>query len=132
MRLTIKRRRRGVAAAELAVCLPVMVLLVVGTIETSSMIFLKQSLTVAAYEGGRTAIIPAATSADVIATCQEILSDRRVNGASIDVSPDVESAVTGDFIQVQVTAPCNQNTIITGRFFRNRDLIGAASFMKEF
>lgn len=126
------RRRRGVAAAEFAVCLPVMILLVVGAVETSSMIFLKQSLTVAAYEGGRTSVVPDATTADVTATCNQILTDRRVNGGTINVSPSVEAANVGQFIQVQVTAPCDQNTIIAGRFFRNRNLTGTATFMKEF
>ena len=126
------RRRRGVAAAEFAVCLPVMILLVVGAVETSSMIFLKQSLTVAAYEGGRTAVEPEAATSDVLATCQDILADRRVNGATITVTPDVGTANVGDFIQVRVTAPCDQNTIIAGRFFRNRDMVGQATYMKEF
>ena len=48
--------RRGVAAVELAVCLPVIILLVFGAIEASSFIFLKQSLNVAAYEGIRESI----------------------------------------------------------------------------
>ena len=47
--------RRG--GGELAVCLPVVVLLVIATIEACSAMFLKQSLTVAAYEGVRTALI---------------------------------------------------------------------------
>ena len=127
-----RRRRRGVAAAEFAVCLPVMVLLVVGAVETSSMIFLKQSLTVAAYEGGRTAVVPEATTTDVTNTCNEILTDRRVNGGAVTVSPNVEAAAVGDFIQVTVTAPCDENTIIAGRFFRNRTLTGTATYMKEF
>ncbi len=69
--------RRGVAAAEFAVCLPVMVLLVLGMVETCSMVFLKQSLAVAAYEGAHTAVKPGATSADVRAVCDNILRDRR-------------------------------------------------------
>jgi hypothetical protein len=36
------RKSRGVAAAELAVCLPVVVMLVVATIESCSALFLKQ------------------------------------------------------------------------------------------
>jgi Flp pilus assembly protein TadG len=53
--------RRGVAAAEFAVCLPVLVLVVFASIEACSMIFLKESLTVAAYEGSRVALQSAAT-----------------------------------------------------------------------
>lgn len=131
MKIKTSQRRRGVAAAELAVCLPVMILLVVGAVETSSMIFLKQSLTVAAFEGGRTAVIPDATADDVEATCRDILTDRRVNGGSIVVG-DIEGTAIGDFIRVEVSAPCDQNTIIAGRFFRNRTLTGEATYMKEF
>ena len=50
-------------------CLPIIVLLVIGTIEACSMVFLKQSLAIAAYEGARTAIIPGATKAQVEAAC---------------------------------------------------------------
>ncbi len=42
-----QRRRRGVAATEFAVCLPIIVLLVLGTIEACSLIFLKQTLAIA-------------------------------------------------------------------------------------
>ena len=55
---------RGTALAEIAVCLPIIVLLAFASIEACTMIYLKQSLTIAAYEGGRTAVTPGATSAD--------------------------------------------------------------------
>ena len=126
------RRRDGVAAVEFALCLPVIVLLVLGAIEASTMIFLKQSLTVAAYEGARTAVVPDAETADVITTCEQILADRHVSGATIDVTPAVEDANIGEFMQITVTAPCNDNTILTGRFFRNKLLSGSAEFMKEY
>src|SRR6188472_1863347 len=73
--------RRGVAASELAVCLPIVVLLVLATIEACSMVFLKQSLTVASYEGVRTAIDKGATSAQVQTACQQVLNDRKIAGA---------------------------------------------------
>ena len=86
----------------------------------------------AAYEGARTAVVPNATTADVIATCQQILADRRVAGATIQVTPDVEATNIGEFMEITVTAPCNDNTILTGRFFRNKQLSGSAEFMKEY
>ena len=49
--------RSGVAAAEFAVCLPVIVLLVLAMIESCTMVFLKQSVSIAAYEGVRTALL---------------------------------------------------------------------------
>ncbi|MEO2047664.1 MAG: TadE/TadG family type IV pilus assembly protein [Pirellulales bacterium] len=75
--------RQGVAAAELAVCLPVLVLLVLAMIESCTMIFLKQSLTVTAYEGVRTVLQERAVAADVQKTCQQIFADRRVQGMSL-------------------------------------------------
>ena len=57
-----RRSRRAVAAAEFAVCLPILVLLVFGSIEASSFIFLKQALSVAAYEGAREAALSNSTA----------------------------------------------------------------------
>ena len=90
-------RRRGVATAELAVCLPVVVLLVIASIEACSMIFVKQSLAVAAYEGARTALVHGATAAQVQTTCAQILKDRRINGATVSIKPaDLSTAKPGD------------------------------------
>jgi Flp pilus assembly protein TadG len=122
-----------VAAAELAVCLPVIVLLVLGMIEACTMIFLKQSLTVAAYEGARTAIRPNADAADVQSTCDGVLTDRRVAAGVVAVSPkDISSAAIGDYIEVTVSAPAGRNSVIPGSFFRGRTLSATASMMKEF
>ncbi len=128
-----RRRRRGVAAVELAVCLPVIVLLVLGTIEACSMIFLKQSLSVAAYEGARTAIIPGKTKDDVQAACQQLLADRNVNGGQVTVKPaDIAALNPGDFVDVTVSAPCNANSVVPNTFYRGRTLSATASMMIEF
>ena len=125
--------RRAVAATELAVCLPVIVLLVLGMIEACTMIFLKQSLTVAAYEGVRTAIRPNATAAGVQSTCDGVLGDRRVQGGVVAVQPNnISSAAIGQFIEVTVSAPASRNSVIPGSFFRGRTLSATASMMKEF
>lgn len=128
-----RRKRRGVAATEFAVCLPIVVLLVVGTIEACSMIFLKQSLEIAAYEGARTAIIPGATKANVEAACNQILADRKVKGASISVKPsDIDALKPGDYVDVTVTAPCNNNSVVPNTFYRGKTLSSSASMMIEF
>jgi hypothetical protein len=113
--------------------LPVIVLLVLGTIEATDVVFLKQSLSVAAYEGGRTAVIPDATSADVVAKCEAILADRHVQGATVRVTPaDFDSIDVGEYFRVEVEAPCAGNTSLSGRIYRSRDVNGTAFFMKEF
>jgi Flp pilus assembly protein TadG len=125
--------RNGVAASELAVCLPVLVLLVLAMIEACSMIFLKQSLTVAAYEGVRAALAPDAVAADAIAAGESVLDDRSVEGATVTVSPaDVASLSPGEYITVTVSAPTDANSIIPGSFLTGRTLSASAVMMKEF
>lgn len=125
-------KSRGVAAAELAVCLPVVVLLVIATIEACSALFLKQSLTVAAYEGVRTALEDGASSANVQTACDQILADRRIQGATVTISPANFAALgPGDFIDVTVRAPCDANSVVPTTFYRGRTLSATASMMNE-
>jgi Flp pilus assembly protein TadG len=124
--------RKGVAATELAVCLPIVVLLVVATIEACSAIFLKQSLTVAAYEGVRTALVEGATAARVEATCNQILSDRKIRGSRVTVKPsDIASLKTGDYVDITVSAPCSENAVVPTTFYRGRTLSATTSMMIE-
>lgn len=133
MRISSRRpARRGVAAAEFAVCLPVIVLLVLAMIETCSMVFLKQSLTVAAYEGAHVALKPGATDAEVRTTCESILRDRRIQAATITIAPRrVDATPEGDYMTVRVTAPSNRNSVLPLRFFRGATIDAAAVVMKE-
>ncbi|MEM9187188.1 MAG: TadE/TadG family type IV pilus assembly protein [Planctomycetota bacterium] len=127
-----KRARRGVAATEFAVCLPVLVLLLLGMIEACSMVFLKQSLACAAYEGAHTALAPGATSSDVRRVCEQILADRRVAGATITINPtNIEGMPEGEYLEVQVSAPTDRNGFIPGRFFQGQTLSSTAVMMKE-
>lgn len=127
------RKRFGVAAAELAVCLPVIVLLVVATVEACSMVFVKQSLTVAAYEGVRTALVKGATAADVQTTCDQILLDRNINGGTVTVTPtNFQTLPPGEYVDVTVSAPCDLNTIVPNGFYRGKNLSATASMMIEF
>ncbi len=120
------------AVTELALALPILVLLVAGTFEACSMIYLQQTLSVAAYEGARVALIPKTTTADVERQVELILDGRRVEGFSISVTPDVESALAGTFIAVTATAPYGDNSMLGGWFYSDRTLSCTVEMMKEF
>ncbi len=125
-------KSRGVAAAELAVCLPVVVLIVIATIEACSALFLKQSLTVAAYEGVRTALAERQVSGSVQNACDQVLADRNVRGATVTISPaNIAALQAGDFIDVTVSAPCDSNSVVPTTFYRGRTLSATASMMVE-
>lgn len=124
--------RNGVAAAEFAVCLPVLILLLLGMIETCSMLFLKQALACAAYEGAHTAVLADATAADVRTVAEGILRDRRVQNGTIEVIPNnLPALAEGEFFEIRVSAPTDSNSILPGRFFRGQTLSSSAVFMKE-
>lgn len=125
--------RAGAAAVELAVCLPMILILTLATLQACSMFYLRQTLSVAAYEGIRRAVDYQTSTADVEAACDRILTSRNVSGATVTISPsDYTSAARESWITVRVSAPCNTNSPLRGWFYEDRSLTGSATFMKEF
>ena len=124
--------RRGVAVVELAVCMPLLSLITLATIESCQMIFLQQSLTVAVYEGCRVALAPKAEAANAQYQVELILSDRGVKGAKVTVTPSsIQAAAAGTWIRVEATAPFSKNSLVGGWLFNSKNLIAAAEMMKE-
>jgi hypothetical protein len=124
--------RKAAAAAELAICLPLMVMLVLGSIETCSMIYLRHSLTIASYEGARVAIDFDGTSADARARSEEILDARDVVDADIEIEPaDVANLDRGQRIAITVSAPCDSNAIIPAWFYGGKTLSHTMTMVKE-
>lgn len=91
--------RGGTAVIETALLLPLLILLAFGAIELSNMVFLKQSLSIAAYEGARVATKPGATKAQADARIQEVLTSRNVSSYTVQYTttagvPLIITAVT--------------------------------------
>ncbi|MEZ6126071.1 MAG: TadE/TadG family type IV pilus assembly protein [Planctomycetaceae bacterium] len=126
-------RRKGVAAAEFAVSLPILLVLMIGTIEACSMIYLKQTLSVAAYESIRASVVPNSSVASVQDAANAILTSRGVSGSTVVVSPaDYATQPAGSWITVTVSAPGSANSVITGWYYDNQTVSASATMMKEF
>lgn len=96
------------------------------------MIFLNHSLTIAAYEGIRVAINYDGTNTDVMARCNEIITEREVNNSSISLNVgDVALVPRGTPISITVTAPCDTNAIIPLWFFTGRTVSVTTTMVKE-
>src|SRR5262245_42254209 len=123
------RKRRGAAVAELAVCLPTIALMLLGSIECSNMIFLQQALTVASYEGARTVARHDSTNADVTQKTNNVLTARKVKSATVTISaPDVTQVAQGTQITITVSTPCSANSYLPPWFFAgNRNMVGHCS-----
>ena len=94
----VPRSRRGVATVELAVCLPILVVIVLGSIEANSAIFLKQRLTWAAYEAARLVITPGNASSNAITAGTAVLTEFSVSGGTITVTPTVTGTTAAEML----------------------------------
>jgi Flp pilus assembly protein TadG len=124
-----KRDQRGAAAVEMAIVLPVLVLLVFGIIQWSIYFNRLQGLQAAAREGARVAALPQSTQSDVKAKVTDALDGVLPSGATptISVSPsssnpcDLQAAGTSVTVTVKVSTDLdiplwgNQTVTQTGK-----------------
>jgi TadE-like protein len=131
---TDKRRRfnDGVAIVELAICLPIIVLILLATIEACEMLQLQQSVATTAYEGTRIGIMPGAQASTVQTQCQMLLDDRNISDYTIATNPaDLSTADEGDPVTVTVTADCVANSLLGGVFFQGRTISESVVMLAE-
>ena len=127
-----KRNRRGAAVVEFAVCLPLIILIVFGSIEAANMLFLRQAVVQASYEGAKVAIKDDVTNADVQAAIDAVTNGRNLDNISVTTSPSqVSDAQPGDIIQVTVSVPGDENSLIPFGPFKNKQLAADAFMVKE-
>lgn len=130
------RSRHGAAVVEAAICLPLIIILMLGTLEICAGFYLRESLTVAAYEGARAGVKRRATREDVEARIQDILAARNVtldHGGSIEIVPgDFSSLQALDPITVRVTANTTGNSVMIFDSMINRRLSANVVMLREF
>lgn len=128
-----KNDRNGAAAVECAFCIPIVLVLMFGTLETCSGIFLKESLTVAAFEGVRVGVRRRAERQDVIDRAQAVLDARNITGSTITVTPaDFAGLNALDTITVHIVAPTAGNSLYIFDFMVGRDVSAEVSMVREF
>jgi Flp pilus assembly protein TadG len=127
-----QRCRRGAALVELAVCLPVMVLITFGTIEAANAIFLRQALTEAANEGARTVTAGGGTESDARKRIKQILEAQDIEKAEIAFSPSVNNSTpAGTPVRVTVSAPSSANSVGVEWYFQGATLKGSVVMVRQ-
>lgn len=105
--------KRGVAAVELAVCLPVIVLLAFATVDACGMLYLGQSLKITSFEGARVGVVPKAETSNVRFQCETLLGDRGINDYTIEMDPASPASLNeGDYFRVTVSASYSANSFM--------------------
>ena len=129
------RKNRGAATVECLVCLPIVVAITFATIDLCSAMFIKESLTIAAYEGARVGIQRNGTNANALAVIQNVLDGRGISYDTDSVSfstPGFDTANTLEHVTVTVSVPCAGNLALTGGLFSGRELEASVTLRKEF
>lgn len=95
------------------------------------MLFLKQTLVQASYEGAKIAISDSSQS-DVVDAIEAVAAGRNINGLAIEFTPSsIANAAPGETITVTVTAPGDSNSFIPFGPFKNKTVVASASMVKE-
>lgn len=131
-----KRRRaanrKGAAVIEFAVCLPLIVLIMLGSIEAANMLFLRQALVQASYEGAKAAVKADSDNATVTQIATQVADGRRLSGFTVETIPaDVSSVPQGELVRIRATAPVDSNSFISGSVIRIVNISAEAVMVKE-
>jgi Flp pilus assembly protein TadG len=102
-RLKAGYRRRGATTVEFAICFPVMLAIVFGTIEFARIMQVQHTIRLAAFEGARAGIALDASTADVQSAAQTILTAAKVKSATVTIAPNPLTYATST-VQVTVSA----------------------------
>jgi Flp pilus assembly protein TadG len=105
MRLAPARRRRAAVAVEFAIVAPLLFLLILGMVEFGRMLMVQQTMTNAAREGARKAVLPGMTDTQVQTAIDNYLSGAGVNGHTRTITPSTDGAAAGTTIKVTVSVP---------------------------
>lgn len=124
--------RKGAATVELAVCLPVIVILAIGSMESASMIFLRQALVQSAYETCKEAVKARGDQALAVTRGKEVLAFREITGETITFNPSNVSVLDrGTPVTVTVTAPGDANSVLPFGPFKGQTIEVSATMLKE-
>jgi Flp pilus assembly protein TadG len=127
----LRKGRRGAAAVEFAVVLPIFIILVFGMIEYGRMVMVQQVITNASREGARRAVLDGATTSAVQSSVTTYLTNAQISGGSATVSPDPSTANSGDPITVTVNIPFSSVSWLPSPMYLGGKTLSASTTMRR-
>ena len=140
-----KEGRSGAAAVEMALVLPIFMMVVMGIIEFGRAMMVSQLITNAARYGVRLAIVDGSTNAAVTTAIQTFLTQTTSVAATnvtvtITVTPAagnpsasnlVENALPKDLCAVSISVPFSKVALTAGTYLKTTNLRGACTMPHE-
>ena len=125
------RNRCGLAVTELAVGLPVLLIMLLGTMEICTMIRLRQKLNMIAYETARVGVLPNTKQKEVQYQCQLLCEDQQLNTISLETTPaDPRQLRSGEWFTVHLSAPFTDNALMGNWKFNQWNLSESVTLQK--
>ena len=136
LRLPASQRRKGIAAVEAAFCVPVLVILMFGTLEICAGIYLRESITVAAFEGVRAGLGRGSDADDIRDAVNQVLADRNISlgdTGKIVIRPNSFNNIKAlEPVSVEISVPTRNNVLFAFSHLINRTVRGRAVMFREF
>ncbi len=126
----LKKRSQGTVTVEVALCLPVLLAILMGSYELARANMMLHSTESAAYEGARVGIIPGATPEGVRASVAGVLNSVGVRTFEVDITPEVITNTTEE-IEVLVTVPLRANLALPTFFIQDPTFRGTCTLRRE-
>lgn len=107
-------------------CLPVLVLVVFGSIQACNLIYLKHGCLTAAYEATLELAKPNASTTSITTRAQQVLTARGLTATTISMTPATEAGVAarGTQFTIEVSASVRPNMALSGFFPLPATVIG--------
>lgn len=122
--------RRGVAAVELAVCLPLLLIVALVTIEVCGMLHMAQTLKIASFEAARVGVVPGADTENVEFQCESLLESRGVKAYTMSMTPADPSLLSeGEYFRVSIDVDYDENAFL-GSFLSNSRVINRSTALR--
>jgi len=125
-------KRRGIAAIETAVTLPILAFLTFGSLELSNMIFLRQTMTIASYEGSRSVTRPGGSQGLAQTRIQEVMNARGITSYTVAFTPVVTTATArGTMVQVTVSSTNTNLQYAPFRLFTGSSISSSTTMVRQ-
>ncbi len=126
-------RRAGAALVEFAICIPVFFILAMGTVEVCRLLYLRQSLKIAAFECAKLGVIPDVAPESLQDQCDVILQNRRVVGYTLSYEPnDLKQLSYGKVLSVTISRAVEPNLFLGQWFYHSDNLIESVALTAEY
>jgi Flp pilus assembly protein TadG len=122
---------KGAAIVELALALPLLLLMFLGMLEFGRVMRAQQTLTNAAREGVRAASIGGMTETEIVQLCETYTNEGYIDSITVSFTPSLDVALQGQPLTVRVETPYTSVSSLPAFWMGGRSLAAEATMRKE-